>query len=122
MKLIQLSAIVVASVILCKIISLGIILLSMWIKGKTFDYKSDKWDEYLKSISDKKLLSMIFTVHLISAAIATFASYIALVKLDFQYAFIISIAFFTARTLLTYHNINKKGKDYIHQKLLEIRK
>lgn len=122
MKLLVLLIVILCGIILCKAISVGIILLFMYVKGKSFNFDTKKWDEWFSKINDKKLFWMFAGVYIISSIISSLVAYALLNHFEFKYALWIALIFFAVRMAITWLRYHKSGKEYITSQVAKIRK
>lgn len=122
MKLLELLCIIVIAIILCKVIAFSVILLFMWMKGKSFNFDSKQWDTWFLKTNEKKIFWMFTGVYFLSAAVSSFVIYGLLVYFDFQYAMEITVAFFGVRMVITGLHYYKSGKKHICDLLIQIHK
>lgn len=122
MKLLVFLLVILAGIILCKLIAVGIILLFMYIKGKSFNFEENQWDEWLLNIDEKKLFWMFTVVYLFSAAVSSFIAYGVLNHFNFRYAFWIALIFFVLRLCISWIRYNHYGKEYLSNQIEKIHK
>lgn len=122
MKPLLLLVVIVVGIILCKAAAFGIILLFMYVKGKSFHFETEQWDNWLLNMDEKKLFWMFTGVYLLSAAVSSIAAYGAWNYFDFQHAFELALIFFAVRMVMTWLRYQKSGKEHVSNLIAKTRR
>ena len=106
--------IAVIKTLLCKAVSLLIILLSFWIKGKKLHFNSNQWDNFFLQLSDKKLQHY--------AVISSVAAFSLFKATGYSRGLEITLLIFIGGLAITAYKWHTKGKDYLMKRYREIPK
>ena len=109
-------AVLVSSLIICKVISLTIVLLFSFIKNVKFKKDSEQWNRWFQAMYAQKLTVYIGIWYLIAVTITSVITYYILITCHLKYAFIITVLFFIVRftiSVVRYH----KNKEAVLEKL-----
>ena len=116
MNILILLAILLGSVLLCKVTALAVVLLFSAVKNRAFHRDSAKWEHWFRSLSAGRLTAYIGGWYLIATAIASVVTYRVLTACRFEYALVITLLFFLVRfalSMVRYH----RNKDAVLEKL-----
>ena len=115
MSLLILLAVLVGSIIICKVAALAIILLFSFIKNVKFKKDSEQWDRWFQTMSAQKLTAYICIWYLIAVTITSVITYYILIACHLEYVFMITVLFFLVRFTISavrYH----KNKEAVLEK------
>ena len=116
MSLLILLAVLVGSIIICKVAALAIILLFSFIKNVKLKKDSEQWDRWFQTMSAQKLTAYICIWYLIAVTITSVITYYILIACHLEYVFMITVLFFLVRFTISavrYH----KNKEAVLEKL-----
>ena len=114
--------IAVIKTLLCKAVSLLIILLSFWIKGKKLHFNSNQWDNFFLQLSDKKLQHYAVSVYIAAAVISSVAAFFLFKATGYNRGLEITLLIFIGGLAITAYKWHTKGKDYLMKRYREIPK
>ena len=114
--------IAVIKTLLCKAVSLLIILLSFCIKGKKLHFNSNQWDNFFLQLSDKKLQHYAVSVYIAAAVISSIAAFFLFKATGYSRGLEITLLIFIGGLAITAYKWHTKGKDYLMKRYREIPK
>ena len=115
MKMLVLSAIIIGSIILCKVIAFVLMLLFIMFKNIKLKKDSYKWNQWFSTLSNKSLAIYVSSWYVISIFITSLITYGILLAVQFKYAFIITIVFLILRLTISLYRY-KNNKDVLLNK------
>lgn len=124
MKLIQLLVIVGSKVIFTKIIVIGLVLLSFFIKGSVWTskrWKKEDWDAFFLTTPDRLILLWGAGMYFLSSSFATCITYALFCLFDFPYPIIYAGTLFILSSGGTCINYHRKETKRILEKLSSLR-
>lgn len=114
--------IAVVKTLLCKAVSLLIILLSFCIKGKKLQFNSDQWDNFFLQLSAEKLQHYAVSVYIAAAVISSVIAFFLFKAAGYSRCLEITILLFIGGLAITAYKWHIKGKDYLMKRYREIPK
>lgn len=114
--------IAVIKTLLCKAVSLLVILLSFWIKGKKLHFNSNQWDNFFLQLSDKKLQHYAVSVYIAAAVISSVTAFFLFKATGYNRGLEITLLIFIGGLAITAYKWHTKGKDYLMKRYREIPK
>ena len=111
-----LTAILLFSVVLCKIIALAIVLLFSALKNIKFKKDSARWDQWFRTMSARKLTGYVYIWYLTAVTVTSAITYYSLNAFQFKSAFAITVLFFLVRFAVSAVRFHK-NRDSVLEKL-----
>ncbi len=121
MELVYVLLICGVKILLDKTFALGIILLLLWIKGKSLKSDSDALEEYLIRLEDRKLLRIIAWVYVCAALCSSAVCYGLLVLLEVRWAMQITFVMLLVGMTVTAYRFFGKPREKLLRRIREIR-
>lgn len=106
-KLIILICVFIVKTISCKLIWLGSIMLLFWIKGNKLKFDSEKWDNFLLSLTARKVQIRAVFLYLLADLFTSTLSYYVFRFAGFRHGFLIAVIMFTAGILVSAYRWRK---------------
>lgn len=122
MHVLLLMLIVSLKILLCKGLTLGIVLLLFWIKGRQLRFHSDEWDIFFLSLPAAKVQKYAIEIYLAAAVISSIISYFILELTGYRHSLGITILIFIGGLAITSYKWRTKEKDYLLKRYQEIPK
>ena len=116
MSLLILLAVLVGSIIICKVVALAIILLFSFIKYVKFKKDNEQWDYWFQTMSAQKLTAYICIWYFIAVTITSVITYYILIVCNLKYALSITVLFFLIRFTISFARYHK-NKEAVLEKL-----
>lgn len=109
-------------VILTKGISVALLLLSIFIKGKINHFDEKQWDMYFKNMKEAFILNFGKLIYLTATIVSSFIAYILFRITDFQYPMHLAIILCLVTSFYTWVRYRKVGRQKIMDGFQTIRK
>lgn len=106
----------IIKVILTKVISLIITLISFALKGKQLNYNTKNWNDYLRSLSNQFAIKFFTSIYIISSIISCVICYFIIQLFNVNYIEIIILSIFVITLIFTMIKFKVKGNNYITKK------
>lgn len=101
MRLILLLVLVAVRTFLCKALSLGLLLLLLYAKGRRLRFRPESWDAFFKALSRNAVRGWAVAVYGAASLAATGGLYLALRILHFRYGAEVCVSVFLCSLVLT---------------------
>ena len=121
MKLVILLLALLGTVVLDKLLALGMILLGAKYKGKRDGLDETGWNEWFRTREEKQLLRILLVVFIAAWTITTLALWGLLHLWGYRYAPTIAVLWLMARALGTWYRFRRGGTAYIQSKFAALR-
>ncbi|OUP48272.1 hypothetical protein [Lachnoclostridium sp. An181] len=122
MKLLFLMLITVIKIVLDKGLMLGLILLSVWLKGKSIKNSALEWDKYFLSMKEKFLNRYFIVLYSISTVLSSCIAYVLFNVFGFQNPLLKTILLAIVCIILSIKRYKAKGKQAIKDGLNKAQK
>lgn len=120
-KLFILLSVFIGKTLLCKLIWLGGVLLLFWFKGKLIKFDSNKWDDFLSTLTPNKAKICAVIIYLFSNLLTSALSYLIFDISGFTYGLPIAVIMFIGGALIFAYRWNK-NREAIYDKYAEMQK
>lgn len=113
MKLLILLVIIGISIVICKVVSLGIVLLFIAQKNIKFKKNTNQWEQWFTAITDKKLMLYTVCLYLTALSIVSVITYYIFLLFKFNHAFVITFLFFIIRFVISVYRYKNRKVDLL---------
>lgn len=117
MKGLFLLLIAVIKIILDKGLVLGLVLLSVWLKGKSIKNSDVEWNKYFLSMKESFLTKYFIVLYFISTVLSSCIAYVLFTVFEFQNPLLKTILLAIVCMILTAKRYKTKGKQAIKESL-----
>lgn len=109
-------------VLLTKALSLMIIILSFWLKGKSIHKNSDDWNSYFLTLSNTFVFKYATCIYVVSTLVSSITAYGLFRVFKFQYSLYLATALLTVGVIFTWCKYQRKGKQELTEALHKVHK
>lgn len=121
MKLLLLTGIVLAKVLIAKVVAFVFIILSFIFKGKQLHKSTLEWNKYFLSLNDTFVDKYTKIIYIISTVLSSCVMFLLFKFFDFQYPISLTLIILAVCSLISWYRYQKNGKSYIKSRIYEIR-
>ncbi|EGG79536.1 hypothetical protein HMPREF9477_00259 [Lachnospiraceae bacterium 2_1_46FAA] len=121
MKLLLLTGIILAKVLIAKGVALVFIILSFIFKGKQLHKSTLEWDKYFLSLTDTFVDKYAKIIYIISTVLSSYVMFLLFKFFDFQYPTSLTLIILAVCSLISWYRYHKNGKSYIKSRVYEIK-
>ena len=111
--------IVLLNILLCRLFALGLIMLLIYIKGRSFRFSQEKWNDYFMTVPLRRLRRIFIFVYLLSAALAAALSYGSFCFFGYERPLLLALALFGLGCLITVYKYFR-SKDALIEKFQKL--
>ncbi len=122
MKWILLLLVIIIEIVLKKGLMLGLILLTVWLKGISIKKNSDEWNKYFLSLNEYFLNRYVTILYAISTVLSSYVAYVLFNVFEFQSPLFKTIILAIVCIIISVIRYRRKGKKKIKEGLNKIRK